>query len=77
MLTIRCAGCKSKLFKYRKIGPGEVLRCHKSRITKVFAVREEHGRLKCLCGSTIGIDLGGFYKMKSDRFTYSGTKDSK
>lgn len=36
MLTIRCAKCKSKLWKYDKIGQGEVLRCHKARITKWY-----------------------------------------
>lgn len=75
MLTIRCAGCKKKLFKYYKIGPGEVLRCHKSRITKIYGFKEQEGKIYCSCGQVIGLDKGKFYKMVAKGFTYSGTKD--
>jgi hypothetical protein len=34
VLILKCAACKKKLWKYDKIGPGEVLRCHKDRIIK-------------------------------------------
>lgn len=36
MLTIKCAYCKTKLYKYLKIGKGKVLRCHKDRIKKIY-----------------------------------------
>ena len=55
MLVIRCAACKRKLWKYDKIGRGEVLRCHKDRITRRYEVKEEEDRIKCLCGKDIGI----------------------
>ncbi|WP_291320019.1 hypothetical protein [Desulfonatronospira sp.] len=77
MLTIKCSGCKSKLFKYKKVGSGEVLRCHKSRITKWFECLEQEAKISCPCGQVVGIDQGRFYKMNSSAFTYTGTKDNK
>ncbi len=78
MLILRCAACKIKLWKYDKIGPGEVLRCHKKRIKKEYAaVTVQDGKLKCECGKSIGIDKGSFYKMIGKTFTYSGTKRNK
>ena len=77
MLTIKCSGCKRKLWKYRKVGPGEVLRCHKKRITRKFDYLEKEGRVYCECGKIIGIDMGSHYKMVSSSFTYSGVKDNK
>ncbi len=75
MLIIRCAACRTKLWRYDKIGPGEVLRCHKSRINKVYSeLSDLNGKLICKCGKSIGIDKGSFYKMIAKTFTYSGTK---
>jgi len=74
LLVIRCSACKRKLWKYDKIGPGEVLRCHKDRIAKVYGFEEEWGRVRCLCGHTFGIDKGSYYKMIGKAFTCSGTK---
>ncbi|MFP4168509.1 MAG: hypothetical protein ACLFSY_06625 [Desulfonatronovibrionaceae bacterium] len=77
MLIIKCSGCKRKLLKYRKIGPGAVLRCHKSRVDKWLDAEEKHGKLLCLCGRVVGLDKGTYYKMIRKAFTYSGTKVSK
>ncbi|MGF7184681.1 hypothetical protein GGQ84_000765 [Desulfitispora alkaliphila] len=75
MLIIRCSGCKNKLWRYDKIGPGEVLRCHKARIKKEFTkVLQSEDKIKCPCGNEIGIDKGTFYKMIKKSFTYKGTK---
>jgi hypothetical protein len=75
MLIIRCSACKTKLWRYDKIGPGEVLRCHKARITKQFAeIVEQDHKICCPCGKEIGIDKGPFYKMIAKAFTSSGTK---
>ena len=75
MLTIRCAACRRKLWRYDKIGKGEVLRCHKSRIEKDFGgCRPDSGTWVCECGKTIGVDKGTFIKMNGSAFTYSGTK---
>jgi hypothetical protein len=55
MLTIRCAACKRKLWKYDKVGKGEVLRCHKSRISS-YEFLQEGEKVKCVCGKIIGIN---------------------
>lgn len=77
VLIIRCAACKKKLWRYDKLGQGEVLRCHKSRIDKFYEASENAGRIYCACGKDIGIDKGTFYKMIAKAFTYSGTKRNK
>ena len=35
-ITIYCAHCKSKLFKYKKGGKGALIKCFKERIVKDF-----------------------------------------
>jgi len=77
MLTIKCARCKKKLWKYEKIGHGEVLRCHKHRITRIYGMEKEEDKIKCVCGQTIGTDKGGHIKMNQTAFTYRGTKVNK
>jgi hypothetical protein len=75
LLIIRCAACRRKLWRYDKIGPGEVLRCHKGRIDKFFCDLPSDGhKIFCLCGKEIGIDKGSFIKMVAKAFIYSGTK---
>jgi hypothetical protein len=74
VLVIRCAACKNKLWKYDKIGPGEVLRCHKARIAKKYTFTAQDEKIQCTCGKEIGINKGSFIKMISKAFTYSGTK---
>jgi len=76
MLTLKCSKCKTKLFKYKKIGPGRVLRCHKDRITRLYSCSIQNSSLKCFCGQEIGRDMGSFYKMNPTSFTFSGTKDT-
>jgi hypothetical protein len=75
MLLIRCAACRRKLWKYDKVGPGEVLRCHKSRIFKEYGNCLRRGeKWSCICGKDIGADKGRFVTMARKAFTYSGTK---
>jgi len=74
VLVIRCAACKNKLWKYDKIGPGEVLRCHKDRILRIYACTKGNIKIKCPCGKDVGIDKGTYNKMIGKAFTYSGTK---
>ncbi len=74
MLTIKCAKCGAKIFKYLKIGKGELHICIKSRISKDFSVRDGIF-VKCpKCGNVIGVDKGTFIKLRKSTFTYSGTK---
>ncbi len=77
MLTIYCSRCKRKLWKYKKIGSGQVLRCHKKRIVKIYKCHFDEQAVWCQCGQRIGIDKGSFYKMIGKAFTYTGTKDTK
>jgi hypothetical protein len=74
MLTIKCAACKRKLWKYEKIGKGEVLRCYKERIARVYEYRREDDKIICTCGNIIGIDKGSHIKMIKKGFVYSGVK---
>jgi hypothetical protein len=75
MLMLRCAACRKKLWRYDKIGKGEILRCHKERIDRDLGNCLTYDkRICCSCGNSIGIDKGGCYKMIDRAFTYSGTK---
>lgn len=74
MLTIKCASCKTKIWKYDKIGKGKVLRCHKSKITRKYNFLLEGNKVTCECGNIIGIDKGSYIKMIANSFVYSGTK---
>ena len=76
MLIIRCSKCKEKIWRYDKIGQGEVLRCHKARIDRVFnePLIFEHKILCPNCKTPLGIDKGSFYKMDPNAFMYKGTK---
>jgi hypothetical protein len=74
MLTLKCAACKRKLWKYEKIGNGEVLRCHKRRIEREYEYQRQGDKILCLCGKEIGIDKGSHIKMIKKGFIYSGKK---
>ncbi|WP_320171829.1 hypothetical protein [Maridesulfovibrio sp.] len=74
MLILKCAACRRKLWKYYKIGQGEVHRCHKSRIKKIWNAQERDGKVYCPCGKSFGIDRGSYWTMDKKAFTYSGTK---
>ena len=74
MLTIKCAACKRKLWKYEKFGKGEVLRCYKSRIEREYDYQREGDKIICVCGAEIGIDKGRHIKMIKKGFVYSGKK---
>ncbi|MBF0444637.1 MAG: hypothetical protein HQL68_03545 [Magnetococcales bacterium] len=77
MLTIKCSSCRRKLWKYEKLGSGEVLRCHKSRIKRMYDTKLHDGKIYCGCGRAIGIDKGNHFSMDKKAFTYSGSKVSK
>ena len=75
MLVLRCAACRKKIWRYHKIGKGEVLRCHKERIDRDYGNCSTDGyKIRCSCGNDIGIDKGNYYKMIANAFTYSGKK---
>lgn len=74
MLVIKCSACKRKLWKYDKVGQGQVLRCYKDRITKEYNLEYQGENIICLCGKSIGIDKGSSIKMIRNAFIYTGTK---
>ena len=76
MLTVRCARCKRKLFRYEKIGEGRLLRCHKTRIARVFEGQFFESGLSCPCGSRIGSDEGSWIDMIPGRVVTTGTRSS-
>ena len=72
MITIKCAHCKKKIFKYKKIGKGRLWHCWKDRIIEDQSVREG-SKIKCQCGNLIGIDEEKWIKMKQNSYNLSGT----
>jgi hypothetical protein len=75
MLILRCSACRSKLWRYDKVGQGDVLRCHKNRIDKDYKnCTADVQKIRCRCGKVIGIDKGSCIKMIAKAFTCSGTK---
>jgi len=72
MITIKCKKCGRKIFKYKKIGKGRVLRCYKDRIVRIYPLKKKEN-IFCLCGKLIGIDEGKWIKMKQGAFEYSGS----
>ncbi len=71
MITIRCAHCRKKIFKYNKIGKGRILYCWKERIKEDYTKREGD-KVLCECGKLIGIDEKIRIRMKQNSFIYSG-----
>jgi hypothetical protein len=76
MLTIKCAKCKSKVFRYQKLGKGRVLRCYKGRIKNDYSVRDG-SKVLCKCGNLIGIDEQKWVKMRRASFFHTGTKSNR
>jgi hypothetical protein len=74
MLIIRCSKCKEKIFRYRKIGKGKVLRCYKERIIKDYSIKEGIHVLCNKCKNVIGLDEGNLIKMKQNSFYHTGSK---
>ena len=72
MITIKCAKCKKKIFKYEKVGKGQLWHCWKNRIIDDYSVRDGN-KIECQCGNSIGIDEGKWIKMKHHSIHYSGT----
>jgi len=72
MLTVKCAKCGSKLFRYRKIGKGRLLHCWPERIVRDYSIREKDA-VRCRCGHLIGLNEGKWIKLKRGSFTCSGT----
>jgi hypothetical protein len=77
MLTVLCAACRKKLWRYDKIGKGHLVRCHKARITKWFAAEKRDSKVYCPCGKPVGVDKGSHFRMIAGAYTHTGTKRNK
>ena len=71
MITIKCAKCKRKIFRYIKVGKGKIWHCWKDRIVEDLSIHNGKN-IQCPCGNFIGVDVGKWIKMKQDAFIYSG-----
>ncbi len=70
-MIIKCAKCRRKVFKYKKIGKGRLWHCWRDRILEDYSVR--HGNeIRCPCRNLIGMDEQKWIKMKQHAFTCSG-----
>jgi len=76
MITIRCAKCGKKIFRYIKVGKGRLWHCWKDRIVKDCSIKEGD-KVKCQCGNLIGIDEEKWIKLKRNSITCSGTRTTK
>ena len=75
-MIIRCAKCRAKLLRYKKIGKGKLLHCWKDRILEDHTMRNGD-EIRCPCGNLIGIDEKKWIKMKQAAFTWSGAASRK
>ncbi len=76
MLVVKCAKCKKKVFRYRKIGKGKLWRCWKDRIVEDFS-NTDGDKVKCQCGNVIGTADALKVKIKQHAITYSGSYENK
>ncbi len=73
MITIRCVKCREKVFKYKKIGEGRILRCHYTKIKDDYSVRDGD-EVKCAkCGNIIGTAESTRVKMNRNAFSRHGS----
>ncbi|MCD6348374.1 MAG: hypothetical protein J7L91_01965 [Candidatus Korarchaeota archaeon] len=70
IITIKCAKCGRKVLKYQKMGKGRLWRCWKGRIIEDYSVHDGE-EVKCKCGNIIGIDKGGYIRMRQSSFVIS------
>ena len=73
MITVSCASCGAKLFRYQKIGKGRLLHCWKTRISSDHT-RQEGGAIFCpKCGQHIGVVETQWINMHGGSFTVKGS----
>lgn len=73
MLTIKCARCNQKIFRYVKIGKGKLWHCWKDRIIEDLSIHDGK-KIFCKCGQLIGVDEDKWIKLKQHSFIITGTK---
>ena len=81
MITVHCADCGAKLFRYQKIGKGRLLHCWKTRISSDHTVRREEedgvgtvvGVYCPRCGRHVGVVEPQWINMHGGTFTVKGS----
>ncbi|HDQ08731.1 MAG TPA: hypothetical protein ENN44_08160 [Methanoculleus sp.] len=81
MITVHCASCGTKLFRYQKIGKGRLLHCRKARISGDHTVRREEddgagtvvGVYCPRCGRNVGVVEAQGINMHGGTFTVTGS----
>ncbi len=63
IITVRCAKCGRKIFRYQKMGKGKLWRCWKSRIIEDYSVHDGD-EVRCECGNVVGVDKGGYIRLR-------------
>ena len=74
MLTVKCAKCKTRIFKYIKIGQGRLIKCARDRIAEDNAVYEDEKVLCPECGNLIGKLDGQIVRLRRSSFVHTGHK---
>ncbi len=72
MITIYCAACGRKLFRYQKIGKGKLLHCWKERIARDYTIRIG-SEVHCTCGNHIGKEEADMINLHGGSFTTRGS----
>jgi len=72
MITVYCAACGRKLFRYQKIGKGRLLHSWKTRISTDNTVRNGQD-VYCPCGQHIGIEETKWINMHGGSFYVKGS----
>ena len=76
MITIKCAKCRARLFRYVKIGKGRVLHLWHDRIVEDLSVRDGD-EVRCGCGNVVGKREKNWIKMRRSAFTSTGSVTKK
>jgi hypothetical protein len=73
MIIIKCSKCNKKIFKYIKLGRGQLLHFWKDRIIENMSVNDKKN-VRCKCGNFIGINKGDQIKIKKNSIIIKGLK---
>ncbi len=69
ILTVRCSKCGAKIFRYLKVGEGQLWHCWKNRILEDYSIHDGE-EIRCRCGSLIGVDVGVYIKLRRKAVYY-------
>ncbi|MEX0567587.1 MAG: hypothetical protein Q6363_000300 [Candidatus Njordarchaeota archaeon] len=70
ILIVRCSKCRTKIFKYMKVGSGRLWHCWKSKILEDYSIRRGEQVVCPKCGSIIGIEKKAYIKLIKGAYSY-------